>query len=166
MTVNRLIVLFLLFTAPLCLAEEAIITGNVQSKCVINVDTVGVYGNPTVDKLSTAPADGGVQPIIRYDVAVGNTYTARLTTPTEFSSSPVLTDVVNWTGQTSVQEFSDAAMSDIDSNKVEYNATSEYNLHTAGSIWFKVDSTAEYGYGKALSGGTYTAVVQADCIAN
>lgn len=155
----------LLLVAPLCVADEAVITGNVQSKCVINVDTYGVYGNPTVDKLSTAAADGGVNPIIRFDIAVGNSYTARLTTPTDFSSSPVLNDVVNWTGSTSVKEFSDAAMSDIDSGKVEYNATSEFDLHTAGSIWFKVDSKAEYGYGKALPGGTYTAIVQADCIA-
>ena len=156
----------LLLVAPLCMADEAVITGNVQSKCVINVDSTGVYGNPTVDKLSTTPADGGVNPVIRFDVAVGNSYTARLTTPTDFSSSPVLNDVVNWTGATSVKEFSDAAMSDIDSNKVEYNSTSEFDLHTAGTIWFKVDSTAEYGYGKALPGGTYTAIVQADCIAN
>lgn len=147
----------LLLVAPFCVAEEAVITGNVQSKCVINVDTYGVYGNPTVDKLSTAPADGGINPVIRFDVAVGNSYTARLTTPTDFSSSPTLTDVVNWTGSTSVKEVSDAAMSDYDTNKVEYNATSEFDLHTAGSVWFKVDSTAEYGYGKALPGGTYTA---------
>ena len=157
--------LLLLALAPFCMAEETIITGTVQSKCVINVDTTGVYGNPTVDKLSTAVADGGVQPVIRYDVVAGNSYLARITTPLDFSSSPILNDVVNWTGSTSVKEVSDAAMSDYDTNKIEYNSTSEFDLHTAGSVWFKVDSTAEYGYGKALPSGTYTSIVQADCIA-
>lgn len=155
----------LLVFAPIVCAEEVIITGNVQSKCVINVDVAGVYGNPTVDKLSTAPADGGVLPVIRYDVVVGNTYNAHISYPIDFSSSPNLNDVVNWSGDVSVKEFSDAAMSDIDSNKISFNNTKEFDLHTAGSIWFKVDSVAEYGYGKALPSGTYTSIVQADCIA-
>lgn len=146
-------------------ASETVITGNVQSKCVIHTDTAGVYGNPTADKLSTAVADGGVQPVIRYDVALGGAYTAKVTTPTSFSTSPSLSDNVAWTGSTSVKEVSDAAMADYDANKVTYDATTEFDMHTAGSTWFKVDSTAEYGYGKALPGGTYRAVVLAECIA-
>jgi len=146
-------------------AEEVTITGNVQSKCVISTDTAGVYGNPTADKLSTDPNDGGVMPVVRYDVALGGYYIARMTTPTSFSSSPSLSDVVNWTGSTSVKEVSDAAMADYDANKVVYNTTSEFDLHTAGSTWFKVSSTAMYGYNKAFPGGTYRAVVLAECIA-
>ena len=46
-------------------AEEAIITGNIESKCVINTDTNGVFGNPVAGTLSTLPTDGGVMPIIR-----------------------------------------------------------------------------------------------------
>lgn len=155
----------MLLLSSFCFAEETIITGTVQSKCIINVDTKGVYGNPTIDKLSTNTNDGGVQPVIRYDVVVGNSYLAKVTTPVSFSSSPVLTDVVNWDGTVTVKEVSDAAMSDYETNKIEYNSTSEFDLHTAGSVWFKVDSTAEYGYGKALPSGTYTSIVQADCIA-
>ena len=147
-------------------AEDVLITGTVQSKCVINTDTAGVYGNPTPDKLSTAPADGGVMPIIRYDVSLADAYTARVTTPTNFSTSPALSDVVNWSGSTEVSSVSDTAMSDYDTNAVEYDETTEFDLHTAGTVWFKVSSTAEYGYNKAFPGGTYRAVVEAECIAN
>jgi hypothetical protein len=148
------------------MAAESVITGNVQSKCIINTDTTGVYGNPTADKLSTATADGGVKPVIRYDVSLAGAYDARITTPTSFSTSPSLNDTVAWTGSTTVKEFSDAAMADYETNKVVYNETSEYSLHTVGTTWFEVDSTAEYGYGKAFPGGTYRALVIAECIAN
>ena len=158
--------LIALFIPVIGLCEDVIITGTVQSKCVINTDTAGVYGNPTPDKLSTSPADGGVMPIIRYDVSLADAYTARVTTPTSFSTSPALSDVVNWTGSTTVSSVSDTAMSDYDTNAVEYNATTEFSLHTAGSVWFKVESIAEFGYNKAFPGGTYRAVVEAECIAN
>jgi hypothetical protein len=148
------------------MAEEVPIVGNVQSKCIINTDKAGVYGNPTADKLSTAPADGGVLPIVRYDVSLAGAYTAKVTTPTSFSASPSLNDTVTWTGSTEVYEVSDAAMSDYEANKVTYDATTEYDLHTAGTTWFKMSSTAEYGYGKSFPGGTYRAVVVAECIAN
>jgi len=162
---NRTLAAALVCLSAPTMAEDVVITGNVQSKCVINTDTAGVYGNPTADKLSTAPADGGVVPVVRYDVSLANAYTAKITTPTSFSTSPSLNDTVAWTGATSVLEMSDAAMSDYDTNKVIYDSTTEYDLHTAGSTWFKMDSTAEYGVNKAFPGGTYRAVVQAECIA-
>lgn len=161
----RIATLAALVLATSAVAEEAIIEGNVQSKCVIHTDTQGVYGNPTPDKLSTASTDGGVQPVVRFDVAVADYYVARITTPTSFSTSPSLTDVVNWTGSASVGEVSDAGMSGYDTSKVTYDATTEFDLTIAGSTWFKITSTAEYGYGKAFPGGTYRAVVQAECIA-
>ena len=153
------------FTIP-AMAEEAIITGNVESKCVINTDVNGVYGNPTAGTLSTLPADGGVMPIIRYDVALGNAYTARVTAPNSFSTSPTLTDVVNWTAEVEVNEVSDTAMADYETNKVEYEYTTEFDMHTAGTTWFKVTSKAEYGYGKTYPAGQYRAIVLAECIAN
>lgn len=146
-------------------AEEVVISGNVQSKCVITTDTPGVYGNPTADKLSTLPADGGVMPIVRYDVSLAGAYKARITTPTSFSTSPSLNDVVNWTGSSNVSSVSDAAMSAYETNKVVFGDSTEYSLTTAGSTWFKVSSVARYGYNKALPGGTYRAVVNAECIA-
>lgn len=151
--------------ASTAIAQETIIEGNVQSKCVINTDVQGVYGNPTPDKLSTLSADGGVAPVIRFDVAVADYYMARIITPTSFSESPALNDVVNWTGSTSVGEVSDAGMSGYDAAKVTYDATSEFDLTIAGSTWFAVTSTAEYGFGKAFPGGTYRTVVIAECIA-
>ena len=148
------------------LAEETIIMGNVESKCVINTDTTGVYGNPVAGKLSTDTADGGVEPIIRYDVALGGSYTARIVAPSSFSSSPVLTDTVFWEGSSAVKEVSDTAMADYETNAVTYDYTTEYDLHTAGTTWFSVDSLAEYGYGKAYPAGEYRAIVTAECIAN
>ena len=148
------------------MAEETIIMGNVESKCVINTDTTGVYGNPIAGKLSTSTADGGVEPIIRYDVALGGSYTARIVAPNSFSSSPVLTDTVFWTGSSSVSEVSDTAMADYEDNAVTYDYTTEYDLHTAGTTWFSVSSLAEYGYGKAYPAGEYRAIVTAECIAN
>jgi hypothetical protein len=56
-------------------------------------------------------------------------------------------------------------MSAYDAAKVEYDATTEFDLTVAGTTWFKVDSVAEYGYDKAFPAGTYRAVIQADCIA-
>ena len=143
------------------------VTGTVESKCVIQTDTDGVYGNPTADKLSTTSADGGVVPIIRYDIITADAYKAVVTTPNSFSSSPTLDDVVEWTSSTSVGETSDAGMSAFETNKVTYNNghSTEFDLTIAGSVWFNVSSVAEYGYGKAFPAGNYTALITAECIA-
>jgi len=146
-------------------AENVPISGNVESKCVITTETNGVYGNPTPSKLSTLPADGGVVPIIRFDVVSANYYKAVIATPNDFSASPSLNDVVAWTGTTSVGEVSDALMSAYDTDKVVYNNYSEFDLTIAGSTWFKAESTAVYGYDKSFPSGNYNAVVEAECIA-
>jgi len=146
-------------------ASEVPIIGTVASKCIITTDTTGIYGNPTIDKLSTAPADGGVMPVIRYDVFAANAYKAVISTPISFSTSPTLSDTVDWVGDTSVSRVSVAGMSAYDTNKRVYNNTTEFDLTFAGSTWFKSSSTATYGVGKALPGGTYRAVVVAECIA-
>ena len=141
------------------------IYGTVQSKCSVHTETQGIYGNPTADKLSTAAVDGGVDPKIRYDVSLADSYIARISYPTSFSSSPSLNDVVNWSGAVAVAEVTDPLMSAYETNKVEYNNTTEYDMTIAGSTWFKIESTAEYGYNQALPGGNYTAIVMAECIA-
>ena len=140
------------------------IIGNVDSKCIIVSETPGVYGNPNPYQLTTAPTSGGVKPIIRYDVLVADYYKAVIDHPIEFSSAPSLDDVVNWTGDVSVSEVSDTNMSDYDTNKVEYNNSHEYELTVSGSTWFTVSSTADYGSTKSFPAGTYTAVVEAECI--
>lgn len=146
-------------------AETVTITGTVQSRCIINTDTAGVYGNPNAYTLSTAPADGGVLPIVRYDVSLADAYKAKITYPTGFTTSPSLSDVVTWTGATEVQQVSDANMAAYETDKVTYDQTTEYDLTVAGSTWFKTSSTATYGVNKAFPGGTYRAVVTAECIA-
>lgn len=141
------------------------VTGTVESKCVLVTDTVGIYGNPLPNTLSTDPIDGGVIPIVRYDVLQANFYKAKITYPNTFSESPDLVDVVNWTGDVTVGEVSDATMSGYDTSKIEYNNVTEVDLTIAGSTWFKIESEAKYGYDRAFPAGTYRTVVTAECIA-
>ena len=151
---NKLLILPVALACTGAIASSNIpITGSVESKCVIQTDTDGVYGNPTADKLSTAVADGGVLPVIRYDIVTANAYKAVISHPTSFSSSPTLTS------------SSDSNMSAFNDNKVTYNNSSEFDLTVAGSAWFSVSSTAEYGYDKAFPAGAYSAMVTAECIA-
>lgn len=144
---------------------ESPITGTVEAKCSVYTTTEGVYGNPTPNKLSTSAADGGVEAIIRMDVASGDYYIGRITHPNQFSSSPSLVDGVIWEGSVTVNQVSDPLMADYDTNKVTYNNVHEYDLTVAGSTWFKVSSTATYGVDKSLPAGTYTAIATAECIA-
>ena len=141
--------------AQAAVAEDIPIVGNVESKCVIQTDTTGVYGNPTPSELSTDTADGGVAPIVRFDVAQADYYKALISHPESFSQSPSLSDTVSWTGSVSVDQVSDTNMSSYDTNKVEYNNTTEYDLTVAGTTWFSISSEAEYGFDKAFPGGQY-----------
>jgi hypothetical protein len=151
--------------SPLALAVDTPLIGTVESKCTVTTDTVGVYGNPLPYKLSTATADAGVEPIIRYDVVQASYYKAYIKHPISFTESPGLSDTTQWTGEVSVKEVSDAAMSAYDTDKIEYDNVTEIALTTAGSTWFKVESDVEYGFQKAWPAGTYRAVVEAECIA-
>jgi|SRR5210317_343554 hypothetical protein len=147
-------------------AVDVPISGNVQSRCIITTDTPGVYGNPNAYTLTTATADGGVLPVVRYDVTLADAYYAEITTPTAFSDSPSLSDTVTWTGSTEVQSLSDATgMGSYETNKVTFGQTTQYDLTASGSTWFKSTSTATYGGSKAFPGGTYTANIEAICVA-
>jgi hypothetical protein len=158
------------FTSAILLASSVMaaefpIVGQVSSKCSIYTDTPGVYGNPTPDKLSTAPTDGGVLPIIRYDVTAADYYLAKISWPNAFTSSPTLTDATDWDGEVEVSNTSDAGMSGYEAAKVEYDNHTEYDMSVAGSTWFSISSTVLYGQGKSLPGGEYKANVVAECIA-
>ena len=146
-------------------ATDVPIQGNVQSRCLITTSVPGVYGNPLPQKLSTKVADGGVVPIVRYDVSLAGAYLAKVTTPTAFTSSPALTDSVAWTGATVLGTTSDAGMSGYEAAKVVYDSTTEFDLTVAGTTWFNSESTATYGYDKSFPGGTYNTIVVAECIA-
>jgi len=156
-----------LIAAKQAQAAEVPIEGTVQSRCLINTDVAGVYGNPNAYTLTTAPADGGVIPVVRYDVSLADAYKARITYPTSFSASPSLSDMVTFTGSVSVSAVSSVNMADYDTNAVEYDQTKEYDLTATGTTWFKISSAATYGGGgnKAFPGGAYRSVVVAECIA-
>ena len=96
------------------MAEDVPIIGTVQSRCIIQTDVAGTYGNPNAYTLSTAPADGGVLPIVRYDVSLAEAYNARITYPTSFSQSPSLNDTVTFTGSVDVSQVGDVARNPID----------------------------------------------------
>jgi hypothetical protein len=165
MFMKTLVALFASVVASSAMALEAPINGRVTSKCSIYTDVRGVYGQPTPDVLSTLPASGGVMPKIRYDVALADSYLAKITWPNSFSSSPNLTDSVNWAGEVEVAEVTAPAMSGYETNKVEYDNVVEFDLTVAGTVWFNVTSEVAYGYNKPFPGGNYTALVTAECIA-
>jgi len=151
--------------ASIALAETTPITGSVSSKCSVYTDTAGVYGNPSPDELSTDPVDGGVYPVVRYDVTIADYYTAKISWPQEFITSPTLSDALNWDGEVTVSSTSDAGMAGYEAAKVEYDNITEYDLSVAGSTWFQIDSSVTYGFEKSLPGGTYSTNVVAECIA-
>lgn len=146
-------------------AAEVPIRGVVSSKCVINTDTVGIYGNPTPGTLSTAVVDGGAPAVVRYDVVQAGYYKAAITVPNTFTSSPSLSDTVNWTGAVTVNRVTDPTMSAYTTNKRVYNNITEIDLTVPGTVWFAATSKAEYGFDKSFPAGEYRAIVLAECIA-
>ena len=56
-------------------------------------------------------------------------------------------------------------MSDYETNKVEYNNVTEFDLTTAGTTWFSIDSSVTYGAQTSLPAGNYVAIVEAECVA-
>jgi len=163
---KKVLILAILSTATMAHADNPTIRGTVASKCSVYTTTQGVFGNPSPDVLSTAPAAGGVQPIVRYDVAIGDYYYGRITYPDSFTSSPNITSsAVDWVGDVDVSQVSVPAMSAYTNNVVVYNNTFQYDLTEAGSTWFKVSSVAKYGYNQAFPAGSYVANVVAECIA-
>lgn len=160
------IVISLGLASSFAAAETAPINGVVESKCIIVTDVTGVYGNPNAYTLTTDPSDGGQLPVIRIDVTLADAYYAEIASPTEFSSSPSLPDTVTFTGDTEVQAVSDATgMGAYETSKVEIGNIDKYELKVTGSTWFKTSSKAIMGGDKAFPGGSYTSLVEANCIA-
>jgi hypothetical protein len=123
------------------------INGNVESRCTVNTDTAGYYGNPNAYTLTTLPASAGQVPLVRIDTSLANAYKAQISYPTSFSSSPSLGDTVVWTGTVAVDQTSSSDMSG-------YQAAST----TANGGAMRI-------YPLTIAGGSYTAVVVAECIA-
>jgi hypothetical protein len=163
---NAIIALSALLVAGIASAESVPITGNVSSKCSIYTSVAGVYGNPTPDALSTDPVDGGVDPVVRFDVTAADYYIAKISWPNSFTTSPTLDDALAWDGEVTVSQTSDTGMAGYEAAKVEYENVTEYDLTVAGSTWFQIESSVDYGYGKSFPGGEYAANVVAECIAS
>jgi len=163
---NAIAVLILGASASSSIAADVPITGTVESRCIIQTDMAGTYGNPNAYTLTTTPADGGDPAVVRYDITLANAYYAEITPPNSFSSAPNLPDVATFTGSVEVSRVSDATgMGTYETSKVEVGNTDRYDLTATGSTWFKINSTATMGGNKAFAGGTYTAVAEAVCIA-
>ena len=153
-------------TASIGQSNDTPINGTVQSRCVIQTDTPGTYGNPNAYELSTKATAGGDNAVIRVDVTLANSYYVNITAPSAFSTSPTLPDTVTWTGDTTVKTLSDVTgMSAYETNKQELGMTDKYDLTVTGSTWFETESVATLGGSRAFPGGNYTAVVTAECIA-
>ena len=164
---KKLITIGLMLVATTAYAGNIDITGTVESRCIVNTDTPGVYGNPNAYTLTTLPASAGQVPIVRIDASLANAYNAQISYPTSFSSSPSLSDTTAWVGAVGVEQTSSADMSGYQAASTTTGAMRTYPLSIAGTTWFSVASTATYGGGqqKPFPGGSYKAVILAECIA-
>ena len=162
-----LITIGLMLGATTAYAANIDITGTVQSRCIVNTDTPGVYGNPNAYTLTTLPASAGQVPIVRIDSSLANAYNAQISYPTSFSTSPSLSDTTAWEGAVGVEQTSSSDMSGYQAASTTTGAMRTYPLSIAGTTWFSVASTATYGGGqqKPFPGGSYKAVILAECIA-
>ena len=162
-----LITIGLMLGATTAYAANIDITGTVQSRCIVNTDTPGVYGNPNAYTLTTLPASAGQVPIVRIDSSLANAYNAQISYPTSFSTSPSLSDTTAWVGAVGVAQTSSSDMSGYQAASSTTGAMRTYALTHAGTTWFSVASTATYGGGqqKPFPGGSYRAVILAECIA-
>ena len=164
---KKLITIGLMLVATTAYAANIDITGTVQSRCIVNTDTPGVYGNPNAYTLTTLPASAGQVPIVRIDASLANAYNAQISYPTSFSTSPSLSDTTAWEGAVGVEQTSSSDMSGYQAASTTTGAMRTYPLSIAGTTWFSVASTATYGGGqqKPFPGGSYKAVILAECIA-
>jgi len=161
----RLIVALLTVMPCIAGAEDIPIEGVVQSRCTIDTDTPGVYGNPNAYTLTTVAADGGVMPITRFDVTLADAYYAKVTHPDSFSTAPTANATVTFTGSTEVSSVGDAAMSGYEAAKTTFGNSTQFDLTESGSVWLKTTSVATNGGDKAFPSGTYRSIVVAECIA-
>ena len=164
---KKLITIGLMLVATTAYAGNIDITGTVESRCIVNTDTPGVYGNPNAYTLTTLPASAGQVPIVRIDTSLANAYNAQISYPTSFTTSPSLSDTTAWVGAVGVAQTSSSDMSGYQAASTTTGAARTYGLTIAGTAWFSVASTATYGGGqqKPFPGGSYRAVVLAECIA-
>ena len=160
-----LIALSFILSATATPTIAADIDGTVESRCTIATTQTGKYGNPSAHTLTTLPASGGRTVVVRIDSSLANAYFGQVTYPTSFSSSPSLSDNVTWTGTVAVKATGESGMSGYQTASTTTGAMRQYGLSVAGSVWIEATSVAVYGGNRAFPGGSYKAVVLAECVA-
>ena len=166
--INTYLTIAIVSLSTSVMAENIYIDGEVQSRCNIQTDTAGRWGNSNAYTLSTAPADGGQVPIIRADVTIASAYYLQISTPVSFSSSPTLTDSTVFTGAIAVSQTSSSDMSGYQTaSTTPQSNMRQYPLTIAGTTWFTATSTAVHGGGNntPFPSGNYKGIVLAECIA-
>ena len=156
-----LIALSLILSATATPTIAVDIDGTVESRCSVATTVPGKYGNPNAYTLTTLPASNGQVPVVRFDSSLANAYYAQVTYPTSFSSSPSLSDNVTWTGEVT----GESGMSGYQAASTTTGAMRSYPLSVAGAVWIQSTSVAVYGGNRAFPGGSYKAVVLAECVA-
>ena len=160
-----LIALSLILSATATPTIAVDIDGTVESRCSVATTVPGKYGNPNAYTLTTLPASNGQVPVVRFDSSLANAYYAQVTYPTSFSSSPSLSDNVTWTGEVTVKAHGESGMSGYQAASTTTGAMRSYPLIVAGAVWIQSTSVAVYGGNRAFPGGSYKAVVLAECVA-
>ena len=166
--IKRFITLgFLLSLCNGAWATSTPIQGSVEAKCAIFTTVNPKYGNPNPYTLTTLPASGGTEAILRTDVLAADYFDLLITHPNSFSSSPTLTDSIGFTGTSVVSAVGVAGMSVYETNKLVVNNTTRFRLLLAGATWYKVSSVMIYGATDttALPAGNYTSLITATCLA-
>jgi|TARA_R110000823_G_scaffold172196_1_gene304720 hypothetical protein len=158
---------FLLSICGSVWATSTPITGTVEAKCAIFTTVNPKYGNPNPYTLTTLPASGGTEAILRTDVLAADYFDLLITHPNSFSSSPTLTDSIGFSGASVVNAVGVSGMSVYETNKLVVNNTTRFRLLLAGATWFKVSSVMVYGATDttALPAGNYTSLITATCLA-
>jgi hypothetical protein len=161
--IKKITPLIFLLSTSYAWAVNSPITGTVQASCSIVTTTPGQYGLPNVWKLSSLPADGGIDAIIKTTIAAADTYKVKFTHPNSFSSSPGLSDTLTWGGSTSYSSGSVAAMSNYEAAKTVVGNETTFDMTLAGTTFFKVNSSVTYGYNKAFPSGDYVGMIVVLC---
>ena len=163
--IKKITPLILLLSTSDAWAVTSPITGTVQASCSIVTTTPGQYGVPNIWKLSTTPSEGGQPAVIKSTIGTADKYKVKITHPNSFSSSPSLSDTLTWTGSSVYTSGSASGMSAYETGKVVVGNETTFDMTLAGTTFFTVASTVEYGYNRAFPSGTYTALILAECIA-
>lgn len=163
--IKKITPLIFLLSTSYAWAVNSPITGTVQASCSIVTTTPGQYGVPNIWKLSTAAADGGQDAVIKTTIGTADKYKITITHPNSFSSSPSLSDTLTWTGSSVYTSGSASGMSAYETGKTVVGNTTTFDMTLAGTTFFTVASSAQYGYNRAFPSGSFTATIVASCVA-